>query len=251
MTPAPCTIAAPSPRRRRAASNPDEITPRRLEVLVRLHRRDLDGAGAELLDALDTRRDELADAIGVATTALPMPGGREQLSALVALIEGRVAQAKAARAGTRLVEAERLAGIVAGEAVVGFDGIELDHVVLAELAGVTGYDTIVFSVGSEPIGVSRTLVASVLREVGGVELTSLRVVAEEQALRVGYYSKRCTGWLRLLLEPPDTKRVCVVVDLDAVRSYPVPEDDVVYSPAHTWTDPRPRGPFAQLAGGAP
>lgn len=251
MTPAPCTTTAPSLRRRRTPATRDDLTPRRLEVLVRLHRKGLDGAGTELLDALDVRRDELAAAIGVAATTLPMPGGHEQLPALVALVEAKLLEAKTNRAESRLVDAQRLASAVAAEAVHGFDGIELDQKLLAELAAISGYDVVGFRVDGEVIGIGRGFIAALLREVGTVRLTSFRVVAGHGALRVGYEGERCTGWFRLRLETPETRRICVVVDLDAARTVPVTEDEPMYSPAHTWLDPRPRGPFVAFVGGAP
>ena len=248
MMPAPATLDVGHRRRRRSREGDtrDDLTPRRLEVLVRLYRKDLDGAGAELLDALDTRRDELAGTIGVAPTELPMPGGHEQLPALVALIETRLLAAKTDRVDRKLGEARGLADRVAAESVRGFDGIELDQRLLAELAALGGYDVVGFRVDAELLGIGRALLAALLREVGTVRLTSLRIVAAERALRVGYEGRGCTGWFRIRLEPPLTPRVCVVVDLDAVRPVPVAEDDPVYAPAHTWIDPRPRGPFAAL-----
>ncbi len=253
MMPAPAALDA-GRRRRRRPSSPDALTPRRLEVLVRLHGRGLDGAGAELLDALDTRRDELAAALGMASTQLPMPGGHEQVPRLMQLIESRLAAARAASAESRLGDARALADKLAAEAIQGFDGIELEQPVLAELARTTGFDDVAFRVGGEIVGLPRAFLGALLREVGGVTLTSLRVVPADHALRIGYRGARCTGSFRLRLEPPDTKRTCVVIDLDAARVRAATDElnaPAAYSPAHTAIDPRPRGPFADLSGGAP
>lgn len=253
MMPAPVSLDV-GLRRRRRALPPDALTPRRLEVLVRLHRKDLDGAGAELLDALDTRRDELAAALGVASTDLPLPGGPEQVPRLIALIETRLAAMRSGATEVRLGEARTLANRLAAEAVFGFDGIELERTTLAELARTPGYDDVAFRVGGEVVGLSRVFLAALLRETAGVTLTSLRVVAGECSMRIGYRGPRCTGSFRLRLEPPTSKRVCVVVDLDAARtraSTDGPEVRPVYSPENTPLDPRPRGPFAELSGGAP
>lgn len=217
-SPAPLDVPAPSRNRRRRAPTPETLTMTRLRVLCALHRRNLDGAGAELCDALDTRRDELAATLGMATTDLPMPGGPEQVPRLVAIIEARLAETKTKAAGARVAEAHLVAARLADEAVHGFDGIELDQKLLGELAGIAGYDVIAFRIAGEVFGFGRTFIGALLREVGSVTLTSLRVVGEERSLRVGYEGKRATGWFRLRLEIPDPRRTCVVVDLDGARA---------------------------------
>lgn len=218
MTPATTTPASAVRTRRRQSISRDDLTLRRLEVLVRLHRRDIEGAGAELIDALDTRRDELASSLGLTSVDLPLPGGAEQLPSIVALIEARVSSMRGDASEARGAEAARLASRIAEEAIHGFDGIELDLPLLVALVAVPGFDVVAFKLGDELLGVGRLFVAALLREIGTVRLTSLRVVHEECALRVTYEGAHAHGWFRLRLEAPNARRACVVVDLESVRA---------------------------------
>lgn len=244
MIPAPAVIDPPVRRRARRAPPRDVLTVRRLEVLTSLHRRGLDGAGAELLDALDCRRDELAECLGVQNSELPLPGGAEQVPRIVALIERTLAEMRVATAESRLVEAQRLATCLAEESVRGLDGFELDMPRLGALVAVTGFDVVGFRVGGEVVGVGRVFVAAMLREVGSVSLTSFRVVPAESSIHIGYVGAHTTGRFRLRLVTPDARRVCVVVDLDSLHRDPLVEDSV-YSPANTPSD---LVPFAATLG---
>lgn len=226
MNPAslPCESRPRGPRRTRGAR--DAITVRRLEVLLRLHRRDLDGAGAELLDALDTRRDELAGCLGISCSDLPLPGGPEQLPRLVALVETRLRELRDDHAVSRATEAHRLAARLAEESVYGLDGWELDQPCLDALVAVSGFDLVGFRIDDEVLAVGRCFAAALLREVGNVTLTVLHLAPSERALHVAYRGSIATGRFRLRLEPPRPDRICVVVDLDAIRTHAPSADQV-------------------------
>lgn len=238
MIPAPAAIDPPVRRRVRRAPARDVLTMRRLEVLMSLYRRGLDGAGAELVDALDCRRDELARCLGAPSLELPLPGGAEQVPRIVALIDQRLAEMRVAQAENRLVEAERLAARLADESVPGLDGFELDMPLLGALVAVTGFDVVGFRIRGEVVGIGRVFVAAMLREVGTVALTSFRVVPAESSIHIGYTGAHCNGRFRLRLLTPDVRRVCVVVDLDALHREPL-ADESVYSPANTPSDAAP------------
>lgn len=235
MIPAPAAIDPPVRRRPRRAPPRDALTVRRLEVLASLHRRGLDGAGAELLDALDCKRDELAECLGVPTSELPLPGGAEQVPRIVTLIERRLAEMRVAMAEARLVDAHRLAAQLAEESVRGLDGFELDMPRLSALVAVSGFDVVGFRVGGDVMGVGRMFVTALLREVGSVSLTSFRVVPSESAIHIGYTGAHTAGRIRLRLVTPDVRRVCVVVDLDALHREPL-ADEGGHSHANTPTD---------------
>ncbi|MFO0692922.1 MAG: hypothetical protein U0230_05150 [Polyangiales bacterium] len=247
MTPAAATEGAlPAPTRRRGCRGHD-LTLGRLLTLVRLHRRGLDGAGTELLDLLDVRRPELAGALGLSSVELPLPGGPEQLPALARLVEARALASKEDGVRSRRAEAEAAAARLAAEAAFGLGGVELDLGRLVEVVGIGAFDLLGFRLAGEVHAIPRTTLATLVREIATLRLDSLRVVPEDRCLRVGWAGARHRGSFRLVLEPPDVRRTCVVVDLDAALEGPSDVAELDPSAVVPWLDPRPRRPFASLA----
>lgn len=231
--------AAPAqPRRgrpRRAPGGPEPLTLGRIRGLVRLYQDRTDGSVEALVALLEQEGDSLPGLLGCDASDLPRPGEVGAAAAFVARFLAHDESRKASRAQGRLHEAEVHALRVAKESVRGPDGIELGGESLLELVAVGGFEVVGLRHDGEVHGFGRTLLASILTELRGVRIETLRFDHCECRLVVGYRTSKTRGFFRLVAERPDVRRLVVIVDLDTVQR-PSTHSESTDSPPNTPLD---------------
>ena len=202
---------------------------------MRLYQDRTDGSVEALVALLEQEGDSLPGLLGWDASELPRPGEVGAAATFVARFLAHDESRKASRAKARLHEAEVHALRVAEESVCGPDGIELGGESLRELVAVGGFEVVGLRCDGEVHGFGRTLLASILTELRGVRIETLRFDPRECRLVVGYRTSKSRGFFRLVAELPDVRRLVVVVDLDTVPR-PMTDPESVYSPANTPLD---------------